>query len=82
MDGVFAPVLVAAQFVFHTMKRWAPKAVLRLLKLSGKLSLKTDRDGTYILLRTLSAASQASATLSGQLSNLPISPISDSLRYG
>jgi hypothetical protein len=64
MRRVFALVLVAAQFVFHLMKRWPPKAVLWLRKLGGKLGLKTDRDGPYILLRGLSAVWQTVATLS------------------
>jgi hypothetical protein len=64
MRRIFALVLVAAQFVFHLMKRWPPKAVLWLRKLGGKLGLKTDRDGPYILLRGLSAVWQTVATLS------------------
>ena len=64
MRRVFALVLVAAQFVFYIMKRWPPKAVLWLRKLGGKLGLKTDRDGAYILLRGLSAVWQTVATLS------------------
>jgi hypothetical protein len=64
MRRIFALVLVAAQFVFHIMKRWPPKAILWLRKLGGKLGLKTDRDGPYILLRGLSAVCQTVATLS------------------
>jgi hypothetical protein len=64
MRRVFALVLVATQFVYHIMKRWPPKAVLWLRKLGGKLGLKTDRDGPYILLRGLSAVWQTAATLS------------------
>jgi len=64
MRRIFALVLVAAQFVFHLMKRWPPKAVLWLRKLGGKLGLTTDRDGPYILLRGLSAVWQTAATLS------------------
>jgi hypothetical protein len=64
MRRVFALVLVAAQFVFDVMKRWPPKAVLWLRKLGGKLGLKTDRDGAYILLRNQSAVWQTVATLS------------------
>jgi hypothetical protein len=55
MRRVFALFLVAAQFVFILMKRWPSKAILRLSKLSGKLGLKSDRDGSYILLRAISA---------------------------
>ena len=64
MHRGFALVLVAAQFVFHLMKRWPPKAVLWLRKLGGKLGLKTDRDGPYFLLRGLRAVWQIVATLS------------------
>jgi len=64
MRRIFALVLVAAQFVFSLIKRWPPKAVLWLRKLGGKLGLKTDRDGPYILLRGLSAVWQTVATLS------------------
>ena len=64
MLRIFTLVLVAAQFVFYIMKRWPPKAVLWLRKLGGKLGLKTDRDGPYILLRGLSAVWQTVATLS------------------
>jgi len=49
MRRIFALVLVAAQFVFHIMKRWPPKAVLWLRRLGGKLGPKTDRDSSYIL---------------------------------
>ena len=64
MLRIFTLVLEAAQFVFFLMKRWPPKAVLWLRKLGGKLGLKTDRDGPYILLRGLSAVWQTVATLS------------------
>ncbi len=64
MRRIFALVLVAAQFVFSLIKHWPPKAVLWLRKLGGKLGLKTDRDGPYILLRGLSAVWQSMATLS------------------
>ena len=40
------------------------KAVLWLRKLGGKLGLKSDRDGPYILLRGLSAVWQSATTLS------------------
>jgi hypothetical protein len=70
MRRIFALVLAAAQFVFSIAKRWPPKAVLWLRKLGGKLGLKSDRDGPYILLRGLSAVWQSAATLS-LLSILP-----------
>jgi hypothetical protein len=64
MRRIFALVLAAAQFVFFIAKRWPPKAVLWLRKLGGKLGLKSDRDGPYILLRGLSAVWQSATTLS------------------
>jgi hypothetical protein len=64
MRRVFALVLVAAHFVFSLGKHWPPKAVLWLRKLGGKLGLKTDRDGPYILPRGLSAVWQSVVTLS------------------
>ena len=70
MRRIFALVLVAAQFVFFIAKRWPPRAVLWLRILGGKLCLKSDRDGPYILLRGLSAVWQCTTTLS-LLSILP-----------
>jgi hypothetical protein len=70
MRRIFALVLAAAQFLFFISKRWPPKAVLWLRKLGGKLCLRSDRDGPYILLRGLSAVWQSVATLS-LLSILP-----------
>ena len=64
MRRIFALVLAAAQFVFSLIQSWPPKAVLWLRRLGGKLGLKTDRDGPYILLRGLSAVWQSVATLS------------------
>jgi len=64
MRRIFALVLLAAQFVFFIAKRWPPKAILWLRILGGKLGLKSDRDGPYILLRGLSAVWQCLATLS------------------
>jgi hypothetical protein len=64
MRRLFALVLAAAQFVFHLMRHWPRKAVHWLRKLGGKLGLKTDRDGPYIVLRGISAVFLAAATLS------------------
>lgn len=55
---------MAAQFVFHLMRRWPRKAVFWLRKLGGKLGLKTDRDGLYIVLRGIGAVFITAATLS------------------
>ncbi len=64
MRRLFAIVLAAAQLVFHLMKHWPAKAVLWLRKLGGKLGLKSDRDGPYIVLRGISAVLLTAATLS------------------
>jgi hypothetical protein len=64
MRRLFALVLAAAQFVFHIMRRWPRKAVFWLRKLGGKLGLKTDREGPYIVLRGISAVFLTAATLS------------------
>jgi hypothetical protein len=64
MRRLFALVLAAAQFVFYLMRRWPPKAVYWLRMLGGKLGLKTDRDGPYIILRGIGAVFITAATLS------------------
>jgi len=64
MRRLFALVLAAAQFVFYLMRRWPRKAVYWLRKLGGKLGLKTDRDGPYIVLRGIGAVFLTAATLS------------------
>jgi hypothetical protein len=64
MRRLFALVLAAAQFVFHLMQHWPRQAVFWLRKLGGKLGLKSDRDGPYIVLRGLSAVFLTAATLS------------------
>lgn len=64
MRRLFALVLAAAQFVFYLMRRWPHKAVHWLRKLGGKLGLKTDRDGPYIVLRGIGAVFITAATLS------------------
>jgi hypothetical protein len=64
MRRLFALVLAAAQFVFHLMQHWPRKAVYWLRRLGGKLGLKTDRDGPYIVLRGISAVFLTAATLS------------------
>jgi hypothetical protein len=64
MRRLFALVLAAAQLVFHLIRHWPSKAVYWLRKLGGKLGLKTDRDGPYIVLRGISAVFLTAATLS------------------
>ena len=63
MRRLFALVLLAAQFVFYLMESWPPQAVQWLRRLGGKLGLKSDRDGPYIMLRGLSAVWQTVAAL-------------------
>lgn len=64
MRRLFALVLLAAQFVFYLMAHWPTQALLWLRKLGGKLGLKCDRDGPYILMRGLGAVWQTVTTLS------------------
>ena len=64
MRRLFALVLAAAQVVFLLMKHWPVKAVFWLRKLGGKLGLKSDRDGPYLVLRGISAVLLTAATLS------------------
>lgn len=83
MRRLFAIVLVAAQFVFHLIQHWPPKAVLWLRKLGGKLGLKSDRDGPYIVLRGISALLLTAATLSFlALSPFPHHLFKGRARYG
>lgn len=63
MKRLFVLVLLASQFVFYLMENWPVVAMQWLRKLGGKLGLKTDRDGPYIVLRGLSAVWQTVATL-------------------
>ena len=64
MRRLFALVLLAAQIVFVIVQQWPPKAVLWLRQLGGKLGLKSDRDGPYLVLRGISAVLLTAATLS------------------
>lgn len=64
MCRLFAVVLLAAQVVFVVADQWPPKAVLWLRLLGGKLGLSSDRDGTYWLLRGISAVIVTAMTLS------------------
>lgn len=70
MRRLFVVVLLAAQFVMHLMQKWPPVAVRWLRRLGGKLGLRIDRDGPYLLLRGLSAVWQTVTTLS-HLANCP-----------
>jgi len=63
MRRLFVLVLLAAQFEFYIDRTWARAAVLWLRQLGGKLGLKSDLDGPYVLLRGISAVWQTVSTL-------------------
>ena len=63
MRRLFVLVLLAAQFVYYIGQTWPHAAVQWLRNLGGKLGLKTDCDGPYVLLRGLSGVWQTAATL-------------------
>lgn len=63
MRRLFVLVLLAAQFVYHIGRTWTRTAVRWLRDLGGKLGLKSDCDGPYVLLRGISAVWQTAATL-------------------
>ncbi len=56
-------VLLAAQFVGYIARTWLRTTVLWLRQLGGKLELKSDRDGLYVLLRGIGAVWYAAATI-------------------
>lgn len=64
MRKLFALVLVAAEFVYYVMESWPQEAVLWLRRPGGKLGVRMDRDGPYILLRGLVSLCQTLTTLS------------------
>jgi hypothetical protein len=63
MRRLFISVLVAAQFVAYLGRTWSHDAVRWLRQLGGKLGVKSDRDGLYVLLRGIGAVWQTAATL-------------------
>ncbi len=63
MRRLFVLVLLAAQFVYHIGRTWTRTAVRWLRQLGGKLGLKSDCDGPYVLMRGISAVWQTTATL-------------------
>ena len=63
MRRLFVLVLLAAQFICYIGRTWAQPAVLWLRELGGKLGLKSDRNGPYVLMRGISAVWQTAATL-------------------
>ncbi len=62
MRRLFVLVLLAAQFVCYVGRTWTPSAVRWLRILGGKLGLKNDLNGLYVLLRGISAVWQTVAT--------------------
>lgn len=63
MRRLFVLVLLAAQFVYYLGRTWTQATVRWLRHLGGKLGLKSDCDGPYVLLRGISAVWQTAATL-------------------
>ena len=63
MRRLFVLVLLAAQFVCYINRTWTRPAILWLRQLGGKLGLKSDLNGPYVLLRGISAVWQTVATL-------------------
>ena len=63
MRRLFIVVLLAAQFVCYINRTWTQPAILWLRQLGGKLGLKSDLNGPYVLLRGISAVWQTVATL-------------------
>jgi len=63
MRRLFVLVLLAAQFVCYIERTWSSAAVQWFRRLGGKLGLKSDLNGLYVLLRGISAVWQAAATL-------------------
>ena len=62
MRRLFILVLLAAQFVYHIGCTWTKAAILWLRQLGGKLGLKSDLNGPYVLMRGISAVWQTVAT--------------------
>lgn len=63
MRRLFALVLIATLFVYYISNAWAQPAVRWLRDLGGKLHLKLDADGPYILLAGIGAVFLTIATL-------------------
>lgn len=63
MRRLFVFVLWAAQFICYIGRTWRQPAVRWLRLLGGKLGLKSDRNGLYVLMRGISAVWQTAATI-------------------
>ena len=55
MRRLFVLVLLAALFVYHIGHTWPQHTILWLRRLGGKLGLRSDLDGPYVLLAGISA---------------------------
>ncbi|MBC7235028.1 MAG: hypothetical protein H5T69_04245 [Chloroflexi bacterium] len=64
MRRLFTLVLIAALFVYYIANVWPEPAVRWLLDLGGKLHLKLDADGPYLLIAGIAAVFVTVATLS------------------
>ena len=62
MRRLFMVVLLSAQFVCFIAQTWPGPTLRWLRKLGGKLGLKSDLDGLYVLLRGISAVWQTVST--------------------
>ena len=72
MRGLFVLVLFTALFVAHIDHSWPAPAVSWLRPLCGKLGLKTDLGGLYVLLAGIGSFFAATATLT--IASLPSFP--------
>ena len=63
MRWLFVLVLLTALFVAHIDHTWPEPAVSWLRSFGGKLGLKTDLDGLYVLLAGIGSVFAAAATL-------------------
>jgi len=63
MRRLFLLVLLAAMFVYHLGLAWPQPAIRWLRCLGGKLGLRIDRDGPYLLLAGIRAVFTTAATL-------------------
>jgi hypothetical protein len=63
MRRLFVLVLLAALFVYHVGHTWPQHMLLWLRRLGGKLGLRSDLDGPYVLLAGISAVFVTASTL-------------------
>lgn len=69
MRRLYMLVLLAAQYICAVARSWPPAALIWLRTLGGKLGIKSDRDGLYLLLRGIGAVWQSVATLAFAANN-------------